>query len=314
MITTNTRTFLELLRADRGFFFGILFFSVVLYYINENYNLALEIPSGSLQVIGLFIAFFLVFMSQKSYERWWEARMIWGDIVNKSRSWAMQVNHMIDAEKLNLELEGKDAQSIKRDLIYGQIGFVNALRIHLRRQGDFSPVKDFFSEKEYLEMNGRANFPTQVLDLQASKVKHLLKKGVEEMIVQAELNKVLKDLYDCQGMSERIKNTVFPKPYTFFARLIVYVYVIILPIYMINSFLSDSVTDLDFFAVPLVVFISLVFFSLTKLAEQYENPFENTVHDIPLTAICNTIEVDLKELCGEEVKPHTPNVSKGVVF
>ena len=314
MITTKKRTFIELWKADRGFFFLILSLSVILYYVNSNYNISLEIPSGSLQVIGLFIAFFLVFMSQKSYERWWEARMIWGDVVNKSRSWALQVNHLLDNEKLKLKLGGTSIQDFRKNLIYGQIGFVNALRIHLRRQGDFSGIREYFSDDEFDLMSNKANIPTQILDLQASKVNKALDGGVEEVIVQTELNQVLKDLYDSQGMSERIKNTVFPKPYTFFSRMIVYVYVIILPIYLINAFLSDSITDLDFFAVPLVVFICLVFYSLTKLAGQYENPFENTVHDIPLTAICHTIEVDLKELLGEDTGKVLSQKEDGVVF
>ena len=314
MITTKQRTFIELLKADRGFFFGILSLTVILYYVNENYNLVLEIPTGSLQVVGLFIAFFLVFMSQKSYERWWEARMIWGDVVNKSRSWAMQVNHLLDPEKVKLKLADKDLSAFRKELIYGQIGFVNALRLHLRKQKDFSKVKAFFTDEEFEFIASKTNIPTQILDLQASKVRYALGEGVEEVIVQAELNKVLKDLYDFQGMSERIKNTVFPKPYTFFARLIVYVYVIILPIYLINAFLGDANTDLDFFAIPLAVFICLVFYSLTKLAEQYENPFENTVHDIPLTAICNTIEVDLRELCGEKPEKLAADDKPGVIM
>lgn len=286
MITSSRRTIKELWKTERIFLFLILFISIAVYYTNKNYNLSLRIPSGSLQVTGLFIAFFLVFMSQKSYERWWEARIIWGDLVNKSRSWAMQINHLLNENKLQLRTSGRSITDIKKKLIFRQIFFVNALRIHLRKGGDFSSIKKFVDEKEYSLLMTKVNIPTHILDIQAREIDELIPGGMEGTIIHTELNRILKDLYDFQGMSERIKNTVFPKPYTFFARAIVYVYILILPFYLIHRFLGPETSDLDFFAIPLVVFICLVFYSLTKLSEQYENPFENSVHDIPLTEIC----------------------------
>jgi ion channel-forming bestrophin family protein len=314
MITTSKRTIKELWRTDRRFLFLMLFISIVVYYVNKNYNLSLRIPSGSLQVTGLFIAFFLVFMSKKSYERWWEARIIWGDIVNKSRSWAMQVNHLINDKKIPLRTSDQDFLKIKQKLIYRQISFVNALRLHLRRQDNFSELKKYISEEEYSQLKNKTNIPTHILDIQAKDIDELIPGGVEGTIVQTELNKILKDLYDFQGMSERIKNTVFPKPYGFFARAIGFVYILILPFYLIRRFLGPEISDLDFFAIPLVIFICLVFYSLTKLSEQYEKPFENSPHDIPLTEICRTIEVDLKELLGEETPIFPGPEKEGVIY
>ncbi len=299
MITSSKRTLRELWAADKKFLFLMLPLSILFFIINKNYNLSLGIPHGSLQVIGLFIAFFLVFMNQKSYERWWEARIIWGDLVNKSRSWALQVNYLLNKVKLDLDLEDEKIAAIKKELIDRHIGFVHALRIHLRKQSDYSELNHFISDSELKELKEKTNIPTHLLDQQGKRVNEVVPGGVEGIMVQRELNQVLKDFYDCQGMAERIKNTVFPKPYSFFARLIVYVYIFLLPIYLVSEFLADDFTDLDFFAIPLVIFICFVFFSLTKLAEQYENPFENSPHDIPLTTICRTIEVDLKELIGE---------------
>ncbi len=313
MITNSKRAIKEMWKTERAFLVVLTLFTVPLYYINVNYNLTLEIPSGSLQVIGLFIAFFLVFMGQKSYERWWEARMIWGDIVNKSRSWAMQVNHLM-SEKVDFKLDGQNLDDFKKSLILRQIGFVNALRLHLRRQNDWEQIKPFFTESEFLDLLEKANVPTHILDLQAYELKRAIPGGTEGVLIQAELNTVLKDLYDGQGKSERIKNTVFPRPYTFFARLIVYVYIFILPIYLIREFLHGGITDLDFVAIPLVLFICFVFYSLIRLAGQYENPFENTVHDIPLTAICNTIEIDLRELVGDKAPQKLKADDEGVIF
>ena len=107
------------------------------------------------------------------------------------------------------------------------------------------------------------------------------------------LDGTLDDLADAQGGTERIKNTPMPKQYDYFPQLFVQIYCLVLPLAMVSSL--GWLTPLG------STLVGFIFLALDKIGRDLENPFDNSVYDVPLTSICKTIEVNLRQMLGETV-------------
>jgi putative membrane protein len=115
-----------------------------------------------------------------------------------------------------------------------------------------------------------------------------------------------------QGACERIKNTPLPRQYDFFTRVFVWVFSFLLPFGLLSFFTSDP--SLSWLIIPLSIIISGVFVIMERTGAANEDPFENKVTDVPLTALCNTIERDLKEMLGEGELPSKTEPENGYLM
>jgi putative membrane protein len=244
----------------------------------------LSVPNTAVGPMATALAIFLAFHNNGSYDRWWEARKQWGQLVNSSRSFARQVLTFVDDP------------SAHRALLHRHIAFVHALRFHLRKQTDqWHELTPFLPKGELDEVVKTSNVPMSLVQRQAQTLEHLRKAGALSDFRAVQLDQTLTDLMNVQGACERIKNTPLPRQYEFYTRLFVWFFALILPATMIDALGWRT----PFFTVP----TSFLFFALEGVAAVNEDPFENRIQDTPLTALCRTIEINLRELGGEKDLP-----------
>jgi putative membrane protein len=288
------------------------------YYLNWTFiSLAIE----PLSIIGIALSFYLGFKNSQSYDRFWEARKIWGAIVNYSRTWAAQVLSLVT-----------DAPEDQRILIYRHLAWINALRVQLRQATSFSldrrkslkryvedykeykPVTEmileFVSPEELKALEARKNVATHLNKNQALHLKSLLEQEKISEFHNLILQKVIEENYNLQGACERIKNTPFPRQYAYFGTVFAWVFVILLPFGMLNAFNEEFLqlslsgrVGMEAAAILLSVLIAWIFITIDKVARNSEDPFEGRFNDVPMTAICRTIEIDLRDMLDEEPLP-----------
>jgi putative membrane protein len=269
----------------------ILIVSLSVLFITERYKELLpEMPLSIPAFIGTAISILLSFKLNQSYDRWWEARKVWGAIVNDSRSLVIQL--------LTLTAKGNDA-AIKK-IAFRQIAWCYSLGQSLRGLNATENLDQFISRDELLEIQQQNNKPLALLHLHGQDIKELKEIHQLDTFSQIQLDNTLVRLCDSQGKAERIKSTVFPVTYRLFLHAIIYLFVVTL---------SISLKDVaGYYEIPLLVLISTAFFLLEKSATHMQDPFENRPTDTAMTALARTIEINIKQLLKEaEVpEPHQP--------
>ena len=258
-----------------------------LYVTNRYEELLPEMPLTIPAFIGTAISILLSFKLSQSYDRWWEARKIWGAIVNDSRSFVIQLQ--------SLTSKGNE-EKIKK-MAFRQIAWCYSLGQSLRELNPTDNLDGLISEEDLKEIKKHKNKPLALLQLNASDIKQLKETNQLDIFSQLQLDNTLVRLCDAQGKAERIKTTVFPVTYRLFLHAIIYLFVVTLAI----ALRIDGL-----FEIPLLVTISSAFFLLEKTATHMQDPFENRPTDTAMTAIAKTIEINIKQLLKEtEVpKPH----------
>ena len=265
---------------------NVLIVSVLVLFISETYQELLpEMPLTIPAFIGTAISILLSFKLNQSYDRWWEARKVWGSIVNDSRSLVIQL----------LSLPAKGNEKIIQKIAFRQIAWCYSLGQSLRGLNPLDNVDRFIPVEELNEIKKHNNKPLALLRQHAHDIKSLKENNQIDSVLQVQLDNTLVRLCDAQGRSERIKTTVFPVTYRMFLHSIIYLFVVTLSI----SLKGVGV----FFEIPLLLLISTAFFLLEKSATHMQDPFENKPTDTAVTAIARTIEINVKQLLNEAEVP-----------
>lgn len=262
-----------------------------------------EIPLALLgSVIGLFVGF----RNNSSFARWWEARILWGSIVNNSRSLGRQVCAMVAVRDGHDDVSAPQISSMKHSLIDLQIAYVYALRQQLR---GLEPMSDVTRLLSPLDLEGVRLGPNVALAIQL-RIAELLRQARNQQWIDSiewqAMDRNIDDLADAQGGAERIKNTPLPKQYDYFPTLFVRVYCILLPFGMVPS--------LDWFTPVGSTVVGFMFLAMEKIGRDLESPFDNTIHDIPMTSICRTIEINLRQMRGDVPLPEPVKPERGVLW
>jgi len=261
------------------------------------------LPHIPLSLYGSAIGIIVAFRNQSSYARWWEARTLWGALVNNSRSWARQVTTVMmplsDAEAAELKV-------MQRRLVYHEIAYVHALRQHLRGLEPWEELVPLLSEQELSELRDEKNVPLAIQQQMGVLLRQCQVRGWIDFAHWRALDANLDDLVDAQGGAERIKNTPMPKQYDYFPQLFVQMYCMLLPLAL--------VTAMGWFTPLGSTLVGFMFLALDKIGRDLEDPFENTIYDVPLTAITTTIEVNLRQLLGETVLRPAEKPVHGVLW
>ncbi len=276
------------------------------------YGYLIGLPYTPLGTLGIAVAFYLGFKNSQSYDRLWEARKIWGGIVNASRNFANEVLSYVTPTS-------RDPAAIER-LVFRHLAYVNSLRLQLRQtagfgarsnvpdlglpdpQQDASRVREFLPKNEADAILQTVNPATHMLRAQGRELGELCNHGELSEFRQIALMETLRQLYELQGRCERIKNTPFPRQYGSFATIFVWIFVLLLPFGLISE-LREFGPHAIWLAVPLSVLISWFFMTMEIVGDTSEDPFENYVNDVPMTALCRSIEVDLRQLLGNQDLP-----------
>ncbi len=269
----------------------VLIVSLLVLLITERFKEFLpEMPLTIPAFIGTAISILLSFKLSQSYDRWWEARKIWGAIVNDSRSFVIQLQSFV----------AKGNEPTIKKLAFRQIAWCYSLGQSLRGLNPTENLDKFISSDDFNEIQQHANKPLALLQLHGKEIKNLKESNQLDNFSQIQLDNTLVRLCDAQGKAERIKSTVFPVTYRLFLHGIIYLFVVSL---------SISLKDVaGFFEIPLLLIISTAFFLLEKSATHMQDPFENKPTDTAMTAIATTIEINIKQLLKEtEIpQPHKP--------
>lgn len=258
------------------------------------------LPFSIAAILGSALAIFIAFRNNSSYSRWWEARTLWGGIINSSRVLARLVINFADSHAHQQNYDKERSEKFKQDMIYKCIAWVHALRLHLRKQSDWVELKPFLNEQEFVELQLSQNKPNYLHLLTGRKLYEAMSNGTLAGFDSFQIEGQLLALANYQGGCERIKNTPLLRQYDFFTRLFLYVFMLLLPFTLVGDFVKLNGL---YFVVPVSLIISFVFAIIGKVGEVNEDPFENRITDVPLTAMCNTVEIDLREMLGEKVLP-----------
>ena len=270
-----------------------------------------SVPFSVAAILGSALAIFIAFRNQSSYGRWWEARTLWGGIVNSSRVFARLVRTFTDAHKHQTHYQAGRSEEFKKETIYLQIAWVHSLRLHLRRQSNWEVIKPFLSDTDFQRIQAAQNKPNYIQIIIGEKIYQAMANGILGGFDSFQMEGQLLALAQYQGGCERIKNTPLLRQYHYFTYLFLMAFMLILPLALVSDFHK---LEYDFLLIPVSVLISFVFGAMAKVGEVNENPFENLITDVPLTDLCNTIERDLRETLNETFLPSKMEPRDGFLF
>jgi putative membrane protein len=266
------------------------------------------LPFSVAAILGSALAIFLAFRNNSAYSRWWEARTLWGSIINNSRIFARQIIANADNAVRTGKATEPAVSVFKQEIIYRQIAFAHALRQHLRQQKLPQEYAHLLHYAEWNEASSKQNIPNYLLLRQGMRIKDAMQAEMLGPFDNISLEPTLAGFNNFQGGCERIKNTPLLRQYHFFTRLFLLVFMAVLPFSLIADF---SKMNMPWLMVPASILISFVFGVMGKVGEVNEDPFENKETDVPLTALCTTIERDLKEMLNETNLPEKLAPVKG---
>ncbi|NVB40501.1 hypothetical protein G6O69_21855 [Pseudenhygromyxa sp. WMMC2535] len=296
--------------------------SIAVYFLHHEFDLrTLSLPFNAVATLSTALAIYLGFKANQAYDRWWEGRKIWGLLVNYSRAFSREIltfAQPTEAAELNA------LRSWQQHMLRRHIAFVHGLRVFLRKpngfvdrreellkpENSYEDMADFLDPAEYEAVTSMKNPPNHILTLQGEELVAAKHNGWLSDYRFVQLSQTLTEFNNHQGMAERIKNTPLPRPYSFYSRVFVYLHGTLVPFAFIE--------DLTWLNIPLSLTINFVFLTLDLVGHYTEDPFENRIADVPLTAIALTIEENIKEMAQIKLPAHPlpqkPPPVEGVVF
>jgi putative membrane protein len=267
----------------------VAIYSSAIYLIHQYYNFTeVSIPLTVPTILGTIISLLLAFRSNQAYDRWWEARILWGAIVNDCRTFTRQVLTFVDSS-----YDGEEKWALKERIVKRQIAWCYSLSHHLRKQNSTQNLEAYLSEDDLNNIKDMDHVPLALNELQGHDLRTLYKLGWINEYQQVTMDGTLTGFVNSMGGCERIKNTVFPATYSVYIHWLVLFFVLLLPFSLIEFF--------GILQVPLVIAISSAFFLIEKMAIHLQDPFENMPTDTPTTTISRKIEHDLKQMLKDEL-------------
>lgn len=302
----------------------------------------LHLPWAPVAVVGTAVAFIVGFQNNAAYGRIWEARKIWGGIVNASRAFGMRVSDGVTNEHTETPLADEELAKERGLLIERHIAWLSALRHAMRQPRDWEVIDREQTNREWSEsvcipervhalkedlarslpaeelasVMARTNKPAAILYHQSRHLRELKERGLIWEFAFLEFQSLLQELFALQGKSERIKNFPYPRQYATLSFFFVRMFMVFVPFASIPEFAkvaasleSSWPTVAPFFiwvSVPFSAIMSWMFHLVERIGRVGENPFEGTPNDVPISTISRGIEVDLREMLGQEPERMPP--------
>lgn len=250
-----------------------------------------DLPVTIAAFLGTAISLILSFKLNQTYDRWWEARKVWGAIVNDSRTLVRQALAFTSGAP---DAEGEVDRMVRR-LARRQIAWCHCLGQTLRGQDWRTYTDKYVEEADIAELERNDNRPVALLLQQARSLAALADRGALTDYQRVALDDTLTRLTDSMGRAERIRNTVFPKTYRMFLKAFIYVFITVL---------SISLGEVEgYWEIVVTTAISTPFLLLERTSRQMQDPFANRPTDTPVTAIARAIEINILQLLGNEKVP-----------
>ncbi|WP_118951679.1 bestrophin family protein [Taibaiella helva] len=271
--------------------FMITLYVTIICLLQYALHLNVSIPVSVPMILGTIISLLLAFRANQAYDRWWEARIVWGGIVNDSRSWSRQVVSYIDNG-----YDDDEKAELEQRLINRQIAWAHCLGRALRNQPDEKQLGKWLHQNDLDFIARYSSTPMALLELQARDIKYALDNGWINAYQHVELDRTLTAFSDHMGKCERIKKTVFPSTYGLYLHLSMNLFIMLLPFALIEYF--------GWLMIPLVTAIASAFWLIEKMSVHLQDPFENRPTDTPVTTIAQTIERDLGQVLRQHNLSH----------
>jgi len=249
----------------------------------ELFRLKVSLTFVPFTLIGVALAIFLGFRNNASYDRYWEARKLWGNLLNDARTLTRQI--------LTLTESGQDA----RPFVHGLIAFAHALRHQLRGSDASADMARLLPADVAAPLAGARFKPAMILLQLGRWLAELRRQGrLDPMLAQA-MERPLGGLSDSLGGCERIAGNPLPYTYVVIIHRTVYFYCFLLPFGLVDSI--GIMTPL------MVAFVAYTFLSLEELGEELEDPFGFSPNDLALDAMAQGLEISLREMLGDRDLP-----------
>ena len=306
--------------------------------------ISFSIPWLPVSVIGTAVAFYVGFKNNQAYDRMWEARKIWGGIVNDSRTWGMMVDGYVTNQFTIDDVSDDEIEEIKKRLIYRHVAWLYAHRSQLliptswehisqgKRVGKTAKfyqdnfgiglvadeatkvnLECFIPKGELDRLINFKNTATQIINEQSRDIQTLRERGLIDDFRHMEMVNVLRGFYTLQGKNERIKKFPLPRQYANMSRIFVFILIALLPFSMMPAL--QAMGEWAFgLSIPVTALIGWVYVIMESVGDFTENPFQGMANDIPMLSLCRTIEIDLREMLGETDLPSNVEAKKGVLM
>ena len=299
--------------------FILSFIPTLCYYLGANF---LSLPWQPIAILGTAVAFIVGFKNNASYARLWEARQIYGAIINDSRSFAYTLRDALN----------ENSEEVKT-IFYRHFAWLTALRFQLREARAWEnmnqksnieylsfydipertttleeELKPYLSSSDYEYILTKKNRATQLSALQSKNLAKLYKEGKLNDFQWNLLQQSLSKFTDNQGKAERIKNFPYPRNFSSITTYLLILFVLSVPFGLLHEFEKlGQGTILENYSVwlnvPFSMILTWVFITLDTVGESSMNPFEGSANDVPITQISRTIEIDMRDMLNEENLP-----------
>lgn len=317
-----------------------IFFLIIAAIVTILYELLelrwLQLPWTPIALVGTAVAFMIGFQNNAAYGRLWEARKIWGGIVNNSRTWTMMIRDMVNNDHSGSPRSNESLRKERSILIHRQIAWLSALRYAMRQGKPWEvvakqrankswyelfnlpevnvPIEEelsrLLSEEDLAYVMSKKNKANAVLTLQSQHIRELKEGGYIWEFSFLELENVLKEFFTLQGKSERIKNFPYPRQYATLGYDFVNLFNLLLPFGVVPEFwrigqnLMESHPTIGTYfvwlAIPFSAIVSWIFNTMQRIGTVGENPFEGSANDVPITTMARGIEIDMREMIDED--------------
>lgn len=288
MIKTEKQGLLQLLKISSPFIVITTIYTILVLGLEEYFGDHIYKISGQIgSVFGLAVAFFLGFRMNSAYDRWWEARKIFGELTNNTRSFVTKLYAYYGNKENFNEARESDLKAGAQRLIELSILYIRQFKNEMH--SNFKPK--FNDEEVQLLKDFKVNSSNKI----SNEFLLALTKTIETDFASKanfEKNDLMQHInrfYDIQGKAERIKNTPFLMIYSSFTKIIVSFYVILLPLFIGDIDLGGEESRFELLAIPIMVIISSSFLTINKLANLFGEPFSENKTSVTIDEICKTI-------------------------
>lgn len=344
MIIEKSITLIRVLKWSWHHILWLLIGSSIIACLYKYEILDVTIPWLPISVIGTAVAFYVGFKNNSAYDRMWEARKIWGAIINSSRAWGMYVDGFVSNHFTENKYSETEIHTIKQRLIYRHIAWLYTLRSqllipapweHINQGGLMAKVakkyqdeygvglvadqvtktelKHFLPTDEHDRLINHVNTATQIINEQSRDLKALRETNLIEDFRHMELQQLLYHFYEHQGKCERIKKFPLPRQYANMSRVFVGIFLFLLPFSMIPELMNLGETGF-WLSIPITALVGWVYVMMEVIGDYSENPFQGMANDIPMLSLCRVIEIDLREMLKETDLPSSIKAKHGILM
>jgi ion channel-forming bestrophin family protein len=324
MHTGTSYTLSEFLNWTRRDLYVLMVLGVVPVVAYQIGNIKwLGIPWTVVALLGTATAFIVGFKNLQTYNRTWEARQIWGDIISSSRAWGIMSRDFFDHAETSTVL------------VYRHLAWLTALRYQLRENRAWettskahnaaylkyyaiperqtalaTELAKYLPDAERKQILATGSKATQIMSLQSQTIQGLLASQAIVVAQFLDMHRAIKDFLLHQGRCERLKDFPYPRQYATINAFFIKLFCLLLPFGLLREFdkLNDSVEGMIkghmvWLVIPFSVLISWMYTSLERVGESTESPFQGNANDVPISQLCRTAEIELRDMLGETDLP-----------